>query len=503
LEHTKQEIMDLCQANGCPTTALFTVAEAADHPHLEERGYFADVEHPMMGTVRVMGAPIRLPESPGAPREPAPLLGQHNTELLEAPREMRNADRGRIPSRKARALPLEGVRVANFGWGWLGPVAGQTLSFLGAEVYKIESRTRIDINRTLPPFGAGIRDPDRSLQNHAGWAGNGSITLDLKKPEGQELARQLVARCDVATENFGPGVMDKLHLSYQELQAVKPDIIMASMPAAGLFGPLKDIRTYGMSLSSITGLDSLTGYLGGPPIPVENAFADPLGGVIGALGVLLALNYRDRTGKGQHIDFSQQEAVMQLIAPAFMDYTLNGHIAEPIGNRHPLRAAAPHGVFPCAGSDRWIAIAVSTDEEWQGLLAAMESPAWAREFADAGQRIQRIDTLHERLSEWTRDFDNYELAKRLQHLGVAATPVLNVADLLSDPHFKARGTFIEVKHPLGFEETIYGAYVKTSGAMAQVRPGPMMGQDNDYVFKELMGVPEERYRRLVQEKIIW
>ena len=154
---------------------------------------------------------------------------------------------------------------------------------LGAEVYKIESRTRVDINRTLPPFGGGVRDPDRSIQNHAGWAGNGSVTINLKKPEGQELARQLVAHCDVAIENFGPGVMNKLHLGYEELRALKSDIILVSMPAAGLFGPLKDIRTYGMSLSSITGLDSLTGYSDGPPIPVENAFADPLGGIIGAL----------------------------------------------------------------------------------------------------------------------------------------------------------------------------------------------------------------------------
>jgi crotonobetainyl-CoA:carnitine CoA-transferase CaiB-like acyl-CoA transferase len=282
MEHTKQEIMDLCQANACPTTALFTVAEVADHPHLEERGFITRVEHPRMGSVRVMGAPVRLPESPGGPRRPAPLLGEHDAEVLGAPREARRSGL----AREAPALPLEGIRVANFGWGWLGPVAGQILSFLGAEVYKIESRVRVDINRTLPPFGGGVRGPDRSLQNHAGWAGNGSVTLDLKNPEAQELARQLVARCDVAIENFGPGVTAKLHLGYEELRAVKPDIIMASMPAAGLFGPLKDIRTYGMSLSSITGLDSLTGYRGGPPIPVENAFADPLGAVIGALGVI-------------------------------------------------------------------------------------------------------------------------------------------------------------------------------------------------------------------------
>jgi crotonobetainyl-CoA:carnitine CoA-transferase CaiB-like acyl-CoA transferase len=500
-EHTKQEIMDLCQANGCPTTALFTVGEVARHHHLEERGYFVNVDHPVLGTVRTMNAPIRLPESPGGPRRAAPLLGGHNAEVLDIIEAIEVSDSSK--PKLARDLPLEGVRVANFGWGWLGPVVGQTLGFLGAEVYKIESRARVDINRTLPPFGGGLRHPDRSLQNHAGWAGNGSVTINLKKPEGQELARQLVAHCDVAVENFGPGVMKRLHLGYEEFRALKSDIILVSIPAAGLFGPLKDIRTYGMSLSSITGLDSLTGYADGPPIPVENAFADPLGGVTGALAVLLALRCHVRTGKGQHVDCSQQEGLLQLVAPAYMDYVLNGRVAGPMSNRHPLGAAAPHGVFPCAGDDRWISIAVFTDDEWQGLVAAMGHPNWAREFAETARRIQNIDVLHERLSRWTHDFGDYELAKQLQQRGVAATPVLNVADLLNDAHYKARGTFIEVTHPLGFAETIYGAYVKTSGAQPRVTPGPVMGRDNDHVFLELMGISEARYRALVEAEIVF
>ena len=512
MEHTKQEIMDLCQANGCPTTAVFTVADVANHPHLKERGYLVDIQHPVLGTVRTMGAPIRLPASPGGPRKAPPLQGQHNAEVFAAldatatvAQPSVRADVARRPAAAPVRGPLAGVRVANFGWGWLGPVTGQTLSFLGAEVYKIESRARIDINRTIPPFGEGIRDPDRSLQNHAGWAGNGSVTLDLKKPEGQELARRLVAQCDVAVENFGPGVMAKMHLGYDDLRAVKSDIILTSMPAAGLFGPLSGIRTYGMSLSSVSGLDSLTGYADGQVIPMENAFADPLGGVIGALAVLLALNFRNRTGEGQHVDFSQQEAVAQMIAPAFMDYVMNGRVAGPIGNRHPLGAAAPHGVFACAGDDRWITIAVLTEEEWRGLVDAMGNPEWAQaaEFADAAGRVRNIDALHTRLAEWTSQFDDYILADRLQAHGVAAAPVLNVGNLLHDPHFKARRTFIEVQHPLGFKETIYGAYVKTSGFAPAVRPGPMIGQDNEHVFKGLLGLTAEEYRDYVERKVIF
>jgi benzylsuccinate CoA-transferase BbsF subunit len=490
--------------------------------------------------VRTLGAPFKLPASPGGPAGPAPLLGQHTGALpairvdWQARHDEAGAHAGRagwsagaaaagaaqganghgavrgttgtpVAGRAAdTSRPLDGIRVANFGWVWAGPVVGQTLGFLGAEVYKVESRARIDLTRTLPPFGGGIRGPDRSLSNHACWAGNGSVTLNLKKPEAHALALQLVAECDVVIENFGPGVMTKMGLGYDALRAVRPDLVMFSMPAAGLDGPLKDVRTYGLSLTSLTGLDSLVGYVGGPPIPVENAFSDPLNGILGAFAVLVALAHRDRTGAGQHVDYSQHEAIMQLVGPAYMDYVLNGRIAGPKGNRHPLDAGAPHGVFRCAGDDRWIAIAVLTDDEWQGLATAMGDPEWARAaaLATGAGRVAAVDAVHERVAAWTAACDDRELATRLQGHGVAATPVLNVGDLLHDPHWQARRTFVEVEHPLGFKETIYGAYVKLSGSTAAVQPGPVMGRDNERVFRELLGLDEARYRALVEAEII-
>jgi benzylsuccinate CoA-transferase BbsF subunit len=327
----------------------------------------------------------------------------------------------------------------------------------------------------------------------------------LKLPAAKDLALRLVAVSDIAAENFGPGVMDSLGLGYEALSRAKSDIIMMSMPAAGLTGPLKGVRTYGMSLSSITGLDSTTGYVGGGPLPFENAFADPLGGVVGAFGAIVALNYRKRTGKGQHVDYSQQEGVMQMVGPALMDYFLTGRVAEPMGNRHPLRAGAPHGVFPCAGDDRWISIAVLTEDEWAALVRAMGAPEWSlvADFASAGERVAHIDALHERVAEWTGTQDDRELAEQLQAQGVAASPVLNVADLLNDPFYRARGTFIEVRHPLGFDETIYGAYVKTSRTEPAIRPGPMIGQDNDHVFLEILGVAEKEYRRYIEDGVIY
>ena len=408
----------------------------------------------------------------------------------------------------SRKLPLAGIRVANFGWGWLGPVAGQTLARLGAEVYKIESHARVDINRTIPPFATGHdKDPDCSLQNHAAWAGNGSVTFNLKLAEGQRLARELAARCDLVLENFGPGVMKKLHLGYGHLKELRDDILLISMPAAGLSGSLSHVRTYGMSLSSITGLDSVTGYRDGPPIPMENAFADPLGGVIGAYAAVLALNFRKRNGRGMHVDMSQQEGVMQLMGPAFMDYGFNGRVAGPIGNAHPQNAAAPHGVFPCAGDDRWISLAVQDNVEWQALagVLAADGCAWAADarYADRIGRIEHVDALHAALGEWTARHDDYALAARLQQAGVAAAPVLNIADLLSDPHYRARRTFVEVDHPLGFKETVYGHYVKTAHAAPPLATGPAMGQDNERVCREILGLSAAEYGRLVEQQVIF
>jgi benzylsuccinate CoA-transferase BbsF subunit len=403
------------------------------------------------------------------------------------------------------AAPLQGIRVANFGWVLAGPIVGQTLGFLGAEVYKIESRARVDMARTIPPFAENVRDPDRSLSHHAGWAGNGSVTINLKEPRGIEVALELISHCDVVIENFGPGVMERLGLGYDELIRARPDIVMFSMPSAGLDGPLSGLRTYGLSLASITGLDSITGYEDGPPIAMENAYSDPYNGIMGAFAILVALHHRERTGEGQHIDCSQQEVIMQMVGPAFMDYVMNGRVAGPIGNKHPVGAGAPHGVFPCAGEDRWISIAVTADEEWRGLVEATGDAPWAcsSSYDTLAGRLAAIDVLHEQLSAWTATHHDDELAALLQSHGVAAAPVLNVGDLLTDPHYRSRGTFIEITHPLGFTETIYGGYVKTSRSDACVSPGPVLGCDNDHVFLELMGLPRERYDRLVADQVIY
>ncbi|MBK7951666.1 MAG: CoA transferase [Deltaproteobacteria bacterium] len=525
-QHSKWEVMELCQAAGSPSTAVMTVAEFAKHPHIVGRGFIGqtggqDGEAPMPD----LGAPFRPSKGRVGLARRAPHLGEHTqAALAEAERVQvvrEPARRGAVALGAASSagatgvsagtaagasgrLPLEGVRVANFGWVWAGPMVGQVLGFLGADVIKVESRARIDIIRHVPPFEDPKPHPERSLTQHNMWAGNGSVSLDLAKPEGRELAHALVRQCDIALENFGPGVAERFELRYADLCKVRPDLVMLSMPAAGHSGPLKNVRTYGNALASLTGLDSLTGYGPGDVIPFEQPMADAHNGVLGAYALLAALYQRRATGEGQLIELSQQEGLSHLIAPAFMDYMLNGRVGGPLGNRHPLAQAAPHGVFPCDGDDQWIAIVVEDDAEWRALAAAIDAD-WARAdaFATRAGRIAELDALHARLADWTRPQVMRPLCEKLQARGVAATPVLDVPGLANDPHFAARGTFVELENPQGFRETLYAPYVKMSRSATRARPGPMIGQDNDRILKGLLGLSESRYAELVEKQVIY
>jgi benzylsuccinate CoA-transferase BbsF subunit len=487
------------------------MADLVAHPHLVARGAIADFDHPKLGRVRSLAPPIRLDGAPPRRHRGAPLLGEESSDGARgfAPRSF-SANRPGVSWREpakadhASALPLAGLRVANFGWGLVGPTAGQLLAFLGADVYKIESRVRPDIQRTIPPFFEGVPDPDRSIQNHAFWAGNRSVTLNLKTDEGRALAGELVARCDVVIENFGHGAMERLGLGPEALCARDPRLVFASLSSAGQAGPLSRLRTYGNSLAALAGLDGVTGEADGRLQAMENAYADPLGGVIGALAILVALASRSRTGRGQHLDHSQLEGVLQLVGPHFLAQVLNGRTAGPFGNRHPLGAATPHGVFPCRGEDRWIAIAVATDAEWRALSRATAGASGLDEpgFATLAGRLAGLERLHARIADWTRGFERDVLAARLQAEGVAASPVCDVADLLDHPHYRARGTFVETRHPLGFEETIYGAYVKCSRTRPAIRPGPSIGQDNELVLREVLGLSTERIASLAAKGVI-
>jgi len=518
-ERSKWEVMERCQAAGSPSTAVMTVEEFTKHAHTVARGFIGALANDGGPPIPNLGAPFRPSKGRVGLARRGPRLGEHTASALAAvsatastpsttrARVAGPAGRGAGPATASAAsgrLPLEGLRVANFGWVWAGPMIGQTLGFLGADVVKVESRARIDIMRWVPPCEDPTPHPERSLTQHNMWAGNGSVTLDLAKPEGREMAHALVAQCDVAIENFGPGVAERNELRYADLVRVRPDLVMISMPAAGAGGPFASVRTYGNALASLTGLDSLTGYGPGDVIPFEQPMADAHNAMLGTFAVLAALEQRRRTGEGQWIELSQQEGLSHLIAPAWLDFMLNGRVGGPLGNRHPLGQAAPHGVFPVAGSDQWIAIVVEDDAEWRALADGIDAP-WARAdaYATRAGRVAQQDALQAKLADWTRPQDGRALCAALQARGVAATPVLDMPSLSSDPHFAARGTFAELMNPQGFRETVYAPYVKMSRSRTTARPGPMLGQDNERVLKGWLGLSDARYAELEAKQVIY
>lgn len=413
-------------------------------------------------------------------------------------------------------LPLEGCRVIDFGWVWAGPMVGGMLADLGAEVIKVESRDRLDNLReigrpTSENFVLGPPRPDLEGEDtelvpmfHNVNRGKLGIALNLKHPEAPGLVKELVRVSDVVIENFTPKVLPKVGLGYDDLKEIRPDLVMISMAVAGQSGPLSDIRTYAPSLTSLGGMESLVGYPDEPVLGMLTfGYGDPNAAACAAFAVLAALYHRQRTGQGQHIDLSQLEATACLLGEAFLDHAMNGRVAGPQGNYSPRMA--PHGNYPCRGEDRWIAIAVETDEEWQALCQIIGEPTLAQEgrFADSCGRLQHSQELDRLLSQWTRRHTPYEAMEILQRAGVAAAPVLDLDGLGEDPHFRERGIRVPCDHPVAGPETLCSNPWDLSETPPQVHgPAPMLGQHNDYVFGRLLGRSPEEINRLVEAGVL-
>ncbi len=415
-----------------------------------------------------------------------------------------SSDSSKRADGKENRMPLEGLRVVDFGWVWAGPITGQLLGDLGAEVIKVESRKRPDFIRLFPPFAEGKPDPDGALFFHSLNRNKLSVTLDLTQPKAAELVKRLVRISDVVIENFSPKALRNLGLDYPVLREVKPDLIMASLSAAGQTGPLKDIMTYGPSLGALAGLDSLIGYSGERVLGWPMAYTDPASGTLAVFAILAALYYRKRTGEGQYIDLAQWEATTALLPEFILDYTLNGRVAGTQGNRHPQMA--PHGCFRCKGEDAWISIAIQTEEEWEDFCKALGNPSWVQEerFASWKGRHQHQEQLNERIEEWTVRHTPKEAMKLLQESGIAAFPSYGIGDILQDPHFEARGAKVVVDHPKMKGEILYGLPWKFSRTPGSIRRrAPLLGEHNQYVFCELLGMGEEEVSRLVEEKVLY
>jgi benzylsuccinate CoA-transferase BbsF subunit len=384
--------------------------------------------------------------------------------------------------------PLEGIRIADFTWVWAGPHATLQLAHLGAEVIRVESAQRPCVTRLLPPWPDRQPGPNRSGYFNQFNQGKRSVAIDLKTSEGLDLARRLVACSDVVAENFAAGVMDRLGLGYAALQAVKADLIMIALSGYGATGPEHTFVSYGPAQVPLSGMSSLTGYRDWPPMHVGISYGDPNGGVHGAFAVLAALWHRDRTGEGQYIDLSQWETSMAVLPEGIMEQTMNGRAPARDGNRDPHMA--PHGIFRAAGDDRWIAIAVRTDDEWRRLAMLMALPAAeTTRFATLADRKAAEDVLETLLTAWTSTRSPEEITTVLQDAGLAAAPAMTNRDIFEDAHLRERGFFVELEHPeVGVRRHLGIPWTMSGTPCAVTRPAPCLGEATEYVLGELLGL---------------
>jgi benzylsuccinate CoA-transferase BbsF subunit len=392
-----------------------------------------------------------------------------------------------------KSAPLSGVRVIEHGQLLAVPYAARMLADLGAEVIKVESPVRLDSHRqtTYPDNEPGERYWDRGGTFYSENRGKLCMTLDLRHADSVEAFRDLVRVSDVVMENFTSHVMANFGLDYEALVKVKPDLIMLSSTGYGHTGPWANFRAVGPMTEGASGLAAVTGYDGMPPVMAEVPYTDYIAAEQSVFAITMALFRRKRTGMGCNLDLSQVEAQASILGELFLDAAAHGSQQGTRGNRHP--SMAPHGFFPCAGVDRWIAIAVATDAEWQALRKLIGDPSWATDprFDTLAGRLAGSQTIEENLSRWTGDQDAKHLMHRLQAAGISAGAAQDARDLVFDEQMWARGFFEWSEHPpgTGIEAKPYpGAPWRFSRSPRGVtRRGAGLGEHNRYVLCELLG----------------
>jgi benzylsuccinate CoA-transferase BbsF subunit len=399
-------------------------------------------------------------------------------------------------------LPLQGIRIVDFTWAWAGPQATLLLGMLGAEIIKIESHARLDHTRVRSLMaGPNLTSPDHSVIFAEFNLNKLSLTLNLTHAAAVEIIKRLVQISDVVAENMRPGVMARLGLDYEALHAVKPDIIMLSSSAVGNSGLERTYVGYAPTFAAMSGISHITGPAEGPPTPLSGAI-DLRVGTTSAFAILAALYHRARTGQGQYIDLSSTEAISAMIGDTFLEYAVNRRSPGRAGNRD--RSMAPHNCYPCAGDDRWVTIAVATDDEWRALCAVIADPRLEDErFADGYGRWLNQDELDQIIGEWTAGRSPQEITQTLQAASVAAMPAHDGRSLVEDPQLRERGLMQWVEHPLSGRRLMAGPPWRFSNTPASIRqPAPLLGQHNHYVLHDLLGMSEQEIQRLVDEGVV-
>lgn len=488
---TKADLLSESMKQGALIAPITTTRDLLELDHLAARGYWKDLEVPGRDeTVAVNGPFARLSASPLRDLTDAPSVGEHTTEVLSEPGRTpaiaADADRGAAPSR-----PLAGLKVLDLFWALAGPGATRTLADFGATVLRVESETRPELLRAGNPFRGEDGDSEGSLQYHSANASKMHLQLNLAVPESRAVLEDAIRWADVVTESFTPRATRKMGLTYAEVCALNPSVIMVSSCLMGHDGPLADYPGFGTAGASFAGFYPITGWPDRLPAGPYTAYTDYTSPRFTVAAILSALEHRDLTGKGQYIDFSQMEAAMQLIAPLFLDDSVNGRVAGRHGNEDP--AMVPHCVVPTAPAegDRWIAIACETEGQWHNLAGLMGREDL--QFLDLDQRLGRREEMESLLAEWTAAQDASQLEAMLQAVGVPAHQVQNSTECVADPQLRHREQFRNVPHPIHGDSWVEGpAFTMSRSDGGPTWAGPTLGQHTFEILSELFGYDADR-----------
>lgn len=399
-------------------------------------------------------------------------------------------------------MALENIVIVNFGWVLAAPVAGKYLADLGATVIRVESVHRPDPLRINTPYKDNVPGVNRSAYHALYNANNYSIAINLKHPRGIEVAKRLVAKSDVVIENFTPGSMKRLGLSYEDLKEIKSNIIMLSLSMQGQMGPYASHLGFGNQLTGLTGFTQLTGWPDRTPVQPYAGVTDACAPSLGAAAVIASLLYRRKTGKGQYLDLSQNEASIHYLTPLMLDYFTNSRIANRSGNRSLY--AAPHAAYPCKGDDKWCAIAIFDDDEWEAFCSVLGKPEWAErtEFSTLVGRKNNEEELDANISEWTIEHTAEEVMALMQAAGIAAGVVKEPGQLIEDPQLNHRNYFWYINHSeLGRYPHLGESFQLSETSVEGRMPAPKLGEHTEYVCTKILGMPDDEFIELFQEGV--
>ncbi len=471
---------------------VFAMDEIVESVQLAERGFLVEVGHEGEQADRFPGPFAKFSRTPLAYRRPSPRLDQDGCELrAEAARQPATLGRH---TRTSDDLPLSGIKILDLFWVIAGPAGTRMLADYGATVVRVESSSHPDTLRVSPPWQFGQPHLEGGVGFQSANANKLGITLDISSDEGRAIALDLTRWADVVTESFAPGVMEARGLGWESLRQVKPDLIMISSCIMGQTGPWRNFAGFGRLAASLAGFQQLASWPGKPPAGPFGAYTDAIASRYSAIAILAALEYRDRTGEGQYIDLSQTEAALQFLAPALLDWTVNGHVADALGNSDHV--CFPHGIYPAAGEDRWVAIAVESDAEWRSLCDVIGRSDLAL------QRHER-EEVEAALANWTRTREAADVEAALQAGGVPAHEALDTPGLFADAQLQHRGHFIKIAHDIYSDTTIESSRLQLSGAAARIPERALsLGRDNRKVLESLLGYTPERIASLEERGVL-